>query len=214
VDRDQGSFVKEAMEKISAQLELPSGYRLVWSGQFENQKRALSRLMIIVPISLVLIFALLFWAFKSAPQALLIMMTVPFALAGSVMGLWLLDINLSISAAVGMIVLFGIAIQNGVILLEQMNALRAEGETLLMVVIEGASSRLRPVLMTALMAMLGLLPAAISTGVGSEATKPFAIAIIAGLVTATLATLTLLPVLYYLLFKRQEAQMQIASQEK
>jgi cobalt-zinc-cadmium resistance protein CzcA len=118
--------------------------------------------------------------------------------------LWLLGVNLSISAAVGFIVLFGIAVQNGVILLEQINFLRAEGETLLAAVIDGAAARLRPVLMTALMAMLGLLPAALSTGVGAEATKPFAIAIIGGLLTATLATLTLLPVLYLLMMRKIE----------
>jgi cobalt-zinc-cadmium resistance protein CzcA len=133
------------------------------------------------------------------------MLNVPFGLAGGIILLWLLGIHLSISAAVGFIVLFGIAVQNGVILLEQINWLRAEGESLLDAVREGAVSRLRPVLMTALMAMLGLLPAAISTGVGAEATQPFALAIIGGLVTATLATLTLLPALY-LIFARQVEQ--------
>jgi cobalt-zinc-cadmium resistance protein CzcA len=205
VNRDQGSFVKDAMAKVKEQVELPAGYRLVWSGQFENQQRAMKRLYVIVPISLLFIFSLLFWAFKSAQQSLLIMLNVPFGLAGGIILLWLLGVHLSISAAVGFIVLFGIAVQNGVILLEQINWLRAEGESLLDAVREGAVSRLRPVLMTALMAMLGLLPAAISTGVGAEATQPFALAIIGGLVTATLATLTLLPALY-LIFARQVEQ--------
>jgi cobalt-zinc-cadmium resistance protein CzcA len=204
VNRDQGSFVAEAMAKVTSELELPAGYRLVWSGQFENQQRAMKRLYVIVPISLLLIFALLFWAFKSVQNALLIMLNVPFGLAGGIVLLWLLGIHLSISAAVGFIVLFGIAVQNGVILLEQINQLRAEGENLLGAVREGAVSRLRPVLMTALMAMLGLLPAATSTGVGAEATQPFALAIIGGLVTATLATLTLLPALYLLFARRAE----------
>jgi cobalt-zinc-cadmium resistance protein CzcA len=136
------------------------------------------------------------------------MLNVPFALAGGVILLWLLGINLSISAAVGFIVLFGIAVQNGVILLEQINWLRAEGESLIDAARDGAVSRLRPVLMTALMAMLGLLPAAISTGVGAEATQPFALAIIGGLVTATFATLTLLPALYLLFARRAEASAQ------
>jgi cobalt-zinc-cadmium resistance protein CzcA len=206
VNRDQGSFVQEAMQKVKAQVKLPAGYRLVWSGQFENQQRAMKRLYVIVPISLMLIFSLLFWAFKSAQQALLIMLNVPFGLAGGVILLWVLGINLSISAAVGFIVLFGIAVQNGVILLEQINWLRAEGESLVDAVRDGAVSRLRPVLMTALMAMLGLLPAAVSTGVGAEATQPFALAIIGGLVTATLATLTLLPALYLLFARRAEAK--------
>jgi len=204
LDRDQGSFVKEAMARVTKEVELPPGYRLVWSGQFENQQRAMKRLYVIVPISMVLIFALLFWAFKSAPQSLLIMMTVPFALAGGIMSLWLLSINISISAAVGFIVLFGVAVQNGVILIEQINFLRAEGSLLMDSVIDGAVSRLRPVLMTALMAMLGLLPAAMSTGVGAEATRPFAVAIIGGLVTATFATMTLLPAMYYLIMRRYE----------
>ena len=204
VNRDQGSFVKDAMREVKTQVVLPPGYRLVWSGQFENQQRAMKRLYVIVPISLLLIFALLFWAFKSAQQSLLIMLNVPFGLAGGLILLWLLGINLSISAAVGFIVLFGIAVQNGVILLEQINWLRAEGESLLDAVREGAVSRLRPVLMTALMAMLGLLPAAVSTGVGAEATQPFALAIIGGLVTATLATLTLLPALYLIFARRAE----------
>jgi cobalt-zinc-cadmium resistance protein CzcA len=208
VNRDQGSFVTEAMEKVKAQVTLPAGYRVVWSGQFENQQRAMKRLYVIVPISLLLIFSLLFWAFKSAQQSLLIMLNVPFALAGGVILLWLLGINLSISAAVGFIVLFGIAVQNGVILLEQINWLRAEGESLIDAARDGAVSRLRPVLMTALMAMLGLLPAAISTGVGAEATQPFALAIIGGLVTATFATLTLLPALYLLFARRAEASAQ------
>lgn len=204
VNRDQGSFVQDAMRAVKNQVELPPGYRLVWSGQFENQQRAMKRLYVIVPISLLLIFALLFWAFKSAQQALLIMLNVPFGLAGGIILLWLLGINLSISAAVGFIVLFGIAVQNGVILLEQINWLRAEGELLIDAVRDGAVSRLRPVLMTALMAMLGLLPAALSTGVGAEATQPFALAIIGGLVTATLATLLLLPSLYLIFARRAE----------
>jgi cobalt-zinc-cadmium resistance protein CzcA len=206
VDRDQGSFVKEAMKRVKDEVELPAGYRLVWSGEFENQQRAMQRLYVIVPISLLLIFALLFWAFKSAAQALLVMLTVPFAIAGGILLLWLLGVNLSISAAVGFIVLFGIAVQNGVVMMEYINYLRASGEEALLSIQEGAKARLRPVLMTALMAILGLLPAAVSTGVGAEATRPFALAIIGGLLTATLATLTLLPVLYWLWLRRQAVQ--------
>lgn len=206
VDRDQGSFVKEAMKRVKDEVELPAGYRLVWSGEFENQQRAMQRLYVIVPISLLLIFALLFWAFKSAAQALLVMLTVPFAIAGGILLLWLLGVNLSISAAVGFIVLFGIAVQNGVVMMEYINYLRASGEEALLAIQEGAKARLRPILMTALMAILGLLPAAVSTGVGAEATRPFALAIIGGLVTATLATLALLPVLYWLWLRRQSAQ--------
>ncbi len=206
VDRDQGSFVKEAMKRVKDEVELPAGYRLVWSGEFENQQRAMQRLYVIVPISLLLIFALLFWAFKSAAQALLVMLTVPFAIAGGILLLWLLGVNLSISAAVGFIVLFGIAVQNGVVMMEYINYLRASGEEALLAIQEGAKARLRPILMTALMAILGLLPAAVSNGVGAEATRPFALAIIGGLVTATLATLILLPVIYWLWLGRQTVQ--------
>ena len=196
IDRDQGSFVAEAQQKVAAQVVLPPGYRVVWSGQFENQQRAMKRSMIIVPISLGLIFVLLFWAFMSIKNALLIVMNVPFAMIGGILILLATGINLSVSAAVGFIALFGIAVQNGVILISQLNKLRREGQSLHNAIVNGSVSRLRPVVMTALMAMLGLLPAALSTSVGSETAKPFAVVIIGGLMTATILTLTLLPALY------------------
>lgn len=196
IGRDQGSFVEEVMPKVAEQVDLPTGYRIVWSGQFENQQRAMKRLSVIVPISLTLIFVLLFWTFQSVRHAGLIVMNVPFALIGGLVALWLTGINLSVSAAVGFIALFGIAVQNGVILISQLNALLREGASLHDAIVTGATSRLRPVVMTALMAMLGLFPAALSTSVGSETAKPFAVVIIGGLVTATLLTLTILPLLY------------------
>ena len=196
IDRDQGSFVAEAQKKVAAQVDLPPGYRIVWSGQFENQQRAMKRLAIIVPISLGLIFVLLFWAFMSIKNALLILMNVPFAMIGGILILLATGINLSVSAAVGFIALFGIAVQNGVILVSQLNKLRREGQSLHDAIVNGSVSRLRPVVMTAMMAMLGLFPAALSTSVGSETAKPFAVVIIGGLLTATLLTLTLLPALY------------------
>lgn len=196
IDRDQGSFVAEAQAKVAAQVALPPGYRIVWSGQFENQQRAMKRLAIIVPISLGLIFVLLFWTFMSVKNALLIVMNVPFALIGGLLILLATGINLSVSAAVGFIALFGIAVQNGVILVSQLNKLRREGQSLHDAIVNGSVSRLRPVVMTALMAMLGLFPAALSTSVGSETAKPFAVVIIGGLISATLLTLTLLPALY------------------
>ncbi|MDX8127206.1 CusA/CzcA family heavy metal efflux RND transporter [Methylomonas sp. OY6] len=196
IDRDQGSFVAEAQEKVAAQVDLPPGYHIVWSGQFENQQRAMKRLAIIVPISLGLIFVLLFWAFMSVKNALLIVMNVPFAMIGGLLILLATGINLSVSAAVGFIALFGIAVQNGVILVSQLNKLRRDGQKLHDAIVNGSVSRLRPVVMTALMAMLGLFPAALSTSVGSETAKPFAIVIIGGLITATILTLTLLPALY------------------
>lgn len=196
IDRDQGSFVTEAQEKVEQQVVLQPGYRIVWSGQFENQQRAMKRLSFIVPVSLILIFVLLFWTFQSIKNASLIVMNVPFALIGGLVALLLTGIHLSVSAAVGFIALFGIAVQNGVILLSQINHLRREGISLHEAVLKGSVSRLRPVVMTALMAILGLFPAALSTSVGSETAKPFAVVIIGGLITATLLTLTMLPALY------------------
>jgi heavy metal efflux system protein len=196
INRDQGSFVAEAQQKAAEQVVLEPGYRIVWSGQFENQQRAMKRLSFIVPISLVLIFVLLFWTFQSLKNASLIVMNVPFSMIGGLVALLLTGIHLSVSAAVGFIALFGIAVQNGVILLTQINALRREGMPLNQAIMQGSISRLRPVIMTALMAILGLLPAALSTSVGSETAKPFAVVIIGGLITATLLTLTMLPALY------------------
>ncbi|MGZ5525827.1 MAG: efflux RND transporter permease subunit [Methylomonas sp.] len=196
IGRDQGSFVAEAQQKVAEQVVLEPGYRVVWSGQFENQQRAMKRLSFIVPISLVLIFVLLFWTFQSLKNASLIVMNVPFSMIGGLVALLLTGIHLSVSAAVGFIALFGIAVQNGVILLTQINHLRREGIPLRDAILQGSVSRLRPVVMTALMAILGLLPAALSTSVGSETAKPFAVVIIGGLITATLLTLTMLPALY------------------
>lgn len=196
IGRDQGSFVAEAQQKVAQQVVLEPGYRIIWSGQFENQQRAMKRLSFIVPVSLVLIFVLLFWAFQSLKSASLIVMNVPFAMIGGLVALLLTGIHLSVSAAVGFIALFGIAVQNGVILLTQINHLRREGVPLQDAILQGSVSRLRPVVMTALMAILGLIPAALSTSVGSETAKPFAVVIIGGLITATLLTLTMLPALY------------------
>ncbi|HAZ42678.1 MAG TPA: CusA/CzcA family heavy metal efflux RND transporter [Methylococcaceae bacterium] len=196
IGRDQGGFVEEAMPKVAAKVSLPPGYHIVWSGQFENQQRAMKRLSIIVPISLTLIFILLFWTFQAVRHAILIVLNVPFALIGGLVLLWMTGIHLSVSAAVGFIALFGIAVQNGLILVSQLNALLREGLPLREVIMSGSVSRLRPVIMTALMAMLGLIPAALSTGVGSETAKPFAVVIIGGLVTSTVLTLTMLPLVY------------------
>lgn len=196
INRDQGSFVVEAQQRVNAEVDLPPGYRVVWSGQFENQQRAMKRLSVIVPVSLGLIFILLFWAFMSVKNALLIVMNVPFAMIGGLLILLLTGINLSVSAAVGFIALFGIAVQNGVILVSNLNKLRREGQSLHDAIVNGSVSRLRPVVMTALMAMLGLFPAALSTSIGSETAKPFAVVIIGGLISATVLTLTLLPALY------------------
>ena len=194
--RDQGSFVSEAMSRVSKEVALPAGYRLTWGGQFENQQRATQRLKVIVPISGLLIFSLLFWAFRSVSKAALVLVMVPFTLIGGIAGLALAGMHLSISAAVGFIAVAGISVQNGVIMVEKMITDIDQGVDRTTAVIEGAVSRLRPILMTALMAGLGLLPAALSHGIGAETQRPFAVVIVGGIVSATLFTLLLLPILF------------------
>ena len=194
--RDEGSFVAEAQRRVASDVSLPPGYHVTWGGQFENQRRATARLAVIVPASILLIFILLFSAFGSVRYASLILANLPFALIGGIAALSLRHINLSVSAAVGFIALFGISVQNGVILVEEFNRFRAEGRDWLSAVRMGTLDRLRPVTMTALMAALGLLPAALSHGIGAETTRPFATVIVGGLVTATILTLLLLPILY------------------
>ena len=196
INRDQGSFVAEAMDKVKQQVKLPPGYTMTWGGQFENQQRAMKRLQVIVPLSLLLIFVLLFMAFKSIRNALLVLLMIPFTLIGGLAALGLAGLHLSVSAAVGFIALAGVSVQNGVIMVEQIKHLMREGEDLSKAVIEGAVARLRPIMMTALMAGLGLLPAALSHSIGSETQRPFAVVIVGGLVSATLFTLLLLPLLY------------------
>jgi cobalt-zinc-cadmium resistance protein CzcA len=194
--RDEGGFVNEAQAKVARQVALLPGYHIVWGGQFENQRRATQRLAVIVPTSIAFIFVLLFSAFGSVKYAALVLANLPFALIGGVFTLWFRHINLSVSAAVGFIALFGISVQNGVLLVEEFNHRRKQGLRLRDAVRVGTLDRLRPITMTALMAALGLLPAALSTGIGAETTRPFASVIVGGLVSATLLTLLLLPVLY------------------
>jgi cobalt-zinc-cadmium resistance protein CzcA len=194
--RDLGSLIAEAKQKVGAAVKLPTGYRMEWTGAFENQQRAVKRLEVIVPITLIAIFFLLFVAFDSGALATLILLVVPFAAVGGLFALPLAGLNLSVSALVGFMALFGIAMLNGVILVERIRELRGRGLNPGQAIYEGALSRARPVVMTALMAALGLLPMALSREVGAETSRPFAVVIIGGLVTATLVTLLLLPVLY------------------
>ena len=184
------------MAKVKQQVKLPAGYTMTWGGQFENQQRSIKRLKVIVPLSLMLIFVVLFSAFRSVLNALLVLLMIPFTLIGGFAGLGLAGLHLSISAAVGFIALAGISVQNGVIMVEQIKHLMLEGLSLAEAVLEGAVMRLRPILMTALMAGLGLLPAALSHGIGSETQRPFAVVIVGGLITATFFTLLLLPLLF------------------
>src|SRR5450759_4555154 len=194
--RDLGSFIDEAQKKVGELVNLPPGYTLAWGGQFENQQRANQRLMVIVPLSALLIFSLLFWAFRSVKKALLVLAMVPFTLIGGIVGLALAGLHLSISAAVGFIAVAGISVQNGVIMVEKIMHEIDQGTDRGKAIIDGAVSRFRPILMTALMAGLGLLPAALSHGIGAETQRPFAVVIVGGIVSATLFTLLLLPLLF------------------
>jgi heavy metal efflux system protein len=194
--RDLGSLVAEAQQKVAKMVPLPPGYRLEWTGSFENQQRAVRRLEVVVPLTLLAIFFLLFTAFDSGRFAMLILLNVPFAAIGGILALPIAGLALSVSALVGFIALFGVSVQNGVLLVESIRDLRRIGSPLAQAVREGALRRMRPVVMTAAMAALGLLPAALSHGVGAETARPFAVVIIGGLVTATILTLFVLPVLY------------------
>lgn len=206
--RDMGSFVAEAQQKISAAVKLPTGYFITWGGQFENQQRAMKRGYVVVPLALLLILALLFVMFGSLKHSLLIIMNVPFALVGGIAALWLRGLNLSLSASVGFIALFGVAVLNGVVMIAYINKLREEGRSLDEAVREGARVRLRPVLMTALVASLGFVPMAVSTNPGAEVQRPLATVVIGGLITSTLLTLLVLPVLYRLFEKDRKTNPQ------
>jgi cobalt-zinc-cadmium resistance protein CzcA len=195
-DRDMGSVVADMQARVKAKVVVPDGYRITWSGEFENQERAMSRLALVVPISVLLIFVLLFNAFNSMKSAVLIILNVPFALIGGIFALLFTGIHLSVSAAIGFIALFGQAVLNGVVMVTVFNQLRNAGMSPAQAVLEGSMQRLRTVLMTGLLAMLGLLPMALSTDIGSETQKPLAVVVIGGLISATLLTLIVLPVLY------------------
>jgi cobalt-zinc-cadmium resistance protein CzcA len=194
--RDLGSFVKDSEAAIEQKLQLPSGYRLEWGGQYENQKRAQQRLAIVFPASLLIIAALLYATFRNAKQMFLILCIVPLALVGGIAALWLRGINLNLSACVGFIALFGIAVLNGVVMVSHINSLRKDGKEMEEAVHQGAEDRLRPVLITALVASLGFIPMALATSRGAEIERPLATVVIGGLVTATVLTLYILPMLY------------------
>lgn len=195
--RDLGSTVKEAQEKVAAHIKLPKGYNLTWNGEFENAQRASGTLANVVPLCLLAIFMILFVMFGNVKDAVLTLMNVPFALIGGILALHLTGMNFSISAGIGFIALFGVCIQNGVILISVFRKNLEAKMTIRDALTQGVVSRTRPVVMTALMAAIGLLPAAISTGIGSETQKPLAIVVIGGLVTSTILTLLILPVLYF-----------------
>ena len=209
--RDVVGFVDDIRHAIETNVELPPGYYVTYGGQFENQQRAAARLALVVPIAILLIFLMLFTTFRSLRQAGLIILNIPFAMIGGVVSLYLSGLYLSVPASVGFITLFGVAVLNGVVMVSYFNQLRETGRSVIQAVQEGAERRLRPVLMTALIASLGLVPLLAATGPGSELQQPLAVVVIGGLVTSTLLTLILLPTLYAWLEGRGEKKQGVNS---
>ncbi|MDD5361357.1 MAG: CusA/CzcA family heavy metal efflux RND transporter [Ignavibacteria bacterium] len=201
-DRDIGSFVSEAQEKIRKKINLPAGYYTSWGGQFENQQRAMAKLLIILPVSILIILSLLFLTFKSLKLALLVIFNLPFALIGGVFALFISGMYLSVPASVGFIVLFGVAVLNGVVIVSYISQLRQDGMELKEAIIKGSNDRLRPVLMTASIAIFSLIPMLYATGPGSEIQRPLAVVVVGGLFTSTFLTLVLIPTIYSWFEKR------------
>lgn len=209
-ERDLGSTIAEAQQKVNKNIQLPNGYRMGWTGEFENQVRATGRLAQVVPISLILIFILLFIMFGNAKDSGYVLINVPFALIGGILALHITGINFGISAGVGFIALFGICVQNGVILISEFHKQLEIVGDLNSAIMNAVKIRTRPVIMTALMAAIGLLPAAMSTGIGSESQKPLAVVIIGGLITATVFTLLVFPIIYHKALHIRESKAKIA----
>ena len=203
--RDQGGFVKEAQRRFESTIQLPSGYRVEWGGQFENLERARRRLAFILPVTIAIIFTLLFFAFGSPVYAGLVLLNVPFSLVGGIVALWIRGINLSVSAAVGFVSLFGVAVMSGVLVVAEINRQRLETRTTAEeAVIRGALGQVRPVLMMVLVALLGMVPAARAIGIGSDVQRPLATVVVGGLCSTLLLTLVALPCLYYLTARGQK----------
>lgn len=208
-NRDLGSFVKECRDKIAQNLALQSGYYIQWGGQFENQERAMNKFAFVVPFSIFIIFMLLLMTFTSVKQAILVILNVPFALIGGICALWARGLYLSVPASIGFIALFGVAVLNGLVLISYIDRLVAQGQSVGEAVRNGAETRLRPVVMTALVAALGFLPMALSEGSGAEVQRPLATVVIGGLCTSTLLTLLVLPVVYSWVFERKQNKIQM-----
>ena len=200
----RGGFPGEVRARLAKEVELPQGYNVTFGGQFENQQRAAARLGIVVPVSIALIFLMLFTTFGSVRQAGLILLNIPFGMIGGVVSLFISGLYLSVPASVGFITLFGVAVLNGVVMVTYFNQLRLAGKSISEAVREGAARRVRPVLLTAMIASLGLIPMLIASGPGSEIQRPLAVVVIGGLVSSTLLTLVLLPTLYAWLEERAE----------
>jgi cobalt-zinc-cadmium resistance protein CzcA len=194
--RDLGGAVEEAMNNVNEKVKLPTGYYLDWAGEYASQKRANRRLAIIIPLTILLIFMILYTMFRSFKWSLLVLINVSLAPLGGLLALWLTGTHFSVSSGIGFLALFGVSVQTGVIMLEYINQIRTRGENVLNAAITGATLRLRPILMTMLVATFGLLPAAMSHDIGSDSQRPFAIVIVGGLLVALVIGLFLLPTLY------------------
>ena len=205
--RDLGSFITETQRRVAAEVELPPGYWIDYGGTFEQLRSASTRLKIVVPLALLLIFGLLVALFRSAKDALIVFSGVPLALTGGIAALLLRGIPFSISAGVGFIALSGVAVLNGLVMLTFIRQLRAEGVNLEEAIREGALTRLRPVLMTALVASLGFVPMALNVGLGSEVQRPLATVVIGGIISSTLLTLLVLPALYRIVHGERRASI-------
>ncbi len=205
-ERDMGSLVAEAMQKVEGAVKLPEGYRMVWSGRFEDQQRALARLYLIVPLVVFIIFILLFGAFQSVGDALLIMLNLPFALIGGTLALYFWGTNFNISAAVGYIAVFGVSVLNGVVLVSSIRQARSEGLSVHEASVRGCEIRFRPIIVAGIVAVIGFLPAALSQGIGAEIQRPLARVVIGGLISSTALTLLALPAIYALLSRRQDRE--------
>jgi cobalt-zinc-cadmium resistance protein CzcA len=212
-DRDLGSTIKEAQEKVAAKINLPKGYSIGWTGEFENQIRASGTLANVIPVSLIGILVLLFVLFSNLKDALVVLINVPFAVIGGILALHITGINFGISGGVGFIALLGICIQNGVILVSEFHANIKKKLQLNEAIFEAIKVRTRPIVMTALMASIGLLPAALSTGIGSESQKPLAVVIIGGLITATILTLLVFPIIFWIFNKSKKEKLNLLKDE-
>jgi cobalt-zinc-cadmium resistance protein CzcA len=203
-DRDLGGAVAEAQQRIAQNVKLPSGYRLAWAGEFEDLENAKARLELIIPISLLLILVLLYGLFNSLRESLMALVGIPFAAGGGVVALYLSGLNFSISAAVGFVSLFGVSVMNGILLISYYNEVKASGVDTIEAMFHAASQRMRPMLMTALSACIGLLPAAVSTGIGSQVQRPLATVVVGGMFIGPIVLLVVVPALMTLFLDRRE----------
>ena len=194
--RDLGSTVRDAITQVTEKVKLPTGYHIQWAGEYESEQRAGARLLVVIPITILIIFIILYSMFRSAKWGLLILAVVAMAPVGGLLALLLTGTHLSVSSGIGFLALFGVSVQTGVIMLEYINQLRARGYTIVDAAVEGAVLRLRPIMMTMLVATFGLLPAAMSHAIGSDSQRPFAIVIVGGLIAALLMGIFILPTLY------------------